>query len=167
MGGLISLLQLRRHGVRRIQGLINVEGNLASEDCMFSRRVVAHSLDEFSRSVFAQIIEELRSSRYTGDQTISHNLAMNVDARAYYAYSFQTVRESDSGCLLDEFLQQSVPRLFLYGEANRGLSYLQRLHDAHVQVTEISRSAHFLFYDNPVDTYEAIGTFVHTVAATA
>jgi hypothetical protein len=26
MGGLISLLQLRRHGVGRIQGLINLEG---------------------------------------------------------------------------------------------------------------------------------------------
>lgn len=37
MGGLITLLQLRRHGVGRIRGLINFEGNLCAEDCMFSR----------------------------------------------------------------------------------------------------------------------------------
>src|SRR5262245_46703109 len=37
MGGLITLLQLRRYGVGRIRGLINLEGNLCPEDCMFSR----------------------------------------------------------------------------------------------------------------------------------
>jgi pimeloyl-ACP methyl ester carboxylesterase len=41
MGGLISLLQLRRYGVGRIQGMINLEGNLCPEDCTFSRRVVS------------------------------------------------------------------------------------------------------------------------------
>jgi pimeloyl-ACP methyl ester carboxylesterase len=50
MGGLISLLQLRRHGVGRIQGLINMEGNLCPEDCMFSRRVISHELKSLSRS---------------------------------------------------------------------------------------------------------------------
>src|SRR4030095_1523522 len=47
MGGLISLLQLRRYGVGRIQGLITLEGNLCPEDCMFSRRVIAHNLESF------------------------------------------------------------------------------------------------------------------------
>lgn len=56
MGGLITLLQLRRHGIGRIKGYINLEGNLSPEDCMFSRRVVsgcrrvrAHAAPEFSR----------------------------------------------------------------------------------------------------------------------
>src|SRR5215510_6000597 len=44
MGGLITLLQMRRHGIGRIRGYVNLEGNLAPEDCMFSRRVVAHDL---------------------------------------------------------------------------------------------------------------------------
>jgi pimeloyl-ACP methyl ester carboxylesterase len=159
MGGLITLLQIRRHGLGRIQGLINLEGNLCPEDCMFSRRVVSHTLDTFG-ATFEQMAEELRSSRYPGDQLIAQNMALNVDIRAYYAYSFQTVTESDSGHLIEEFLRLPAPRLFLYGEANKTLSYLPRLRESTVEVKEIPYSAHFLFYDNPVATFQAIGEFV-------
>jgi pimeloyl-ACP methyl ester carboxylesterase len=160
MGGLISLLQLRRYGVGRIQGLINLEGNLCPEDCMFSRRVVSHELDSFE-PIFEEMIEELRASRYGGDQIIAHNMALNVDIRGYYTYSFETVKESDSGHLIGAFLEAPIPRLFLYGEANRTLSYLPRLRASSVEVREIPASAHFFFYDNPVDTFQAIGEFVH------
>jgi hypothetical protein len=54
-----------------------------------------------------------------------------------------------------------VPRLFLFGEINSSLSYLERLRKSEVEVAQIPRSAHFLFYDNPVDTFSAIGEFVH------
>ena len=81
MGGLITLLQMRRHGADRIRAHVNSEGNLLGEDCMFSRRAIPHSLDEFSRRVFV---------------------------------------EPDSG--------------------------------------------HFLFYDNPVATYSAVGAFLDEVA---
>jgi pimeloyl-ACP methyl ester carboxylesterase len=160
MGGLITLLQLRRHGLGRIQGLINLEGNLCPEDCMFSRRVVSHELELFGAE-FEKMMGELRASRYSGDQTISHNMALNVDIRAYYAYAFETVTESDSGRLIEEFLALSIPRLFLYGEANKTLSYLPRLRASSVQVREIPSSAHFLFYDNPEDTFLAVGNFIH------
>jgi pimeloyl-ACP methyl ester carboxylesterase len=160
MGGLITLLQLRRHGVGRIQGLINLEGNLCPEDCMFSRRVVSHKLESFE-PVFRQMMGELRASRFAGDQIIAHNMALNVDIRAYHAYAFETVAESDSGRLIEEFLALRIPRLFLYGDANKTLSYLPRLRASSVQVTDVPSSAHFLFYDNPVDTFQAIGEFVH------
>ena len=89
-------------------------------------------------------------------------MALNTDARAYHAFSHETVRESDSGKLIDEFLALKVPRLFLYGEVNRSLSYLVRLRQGGVEVGEISGSAHFLFYDNPMETFAAvIAAFVH------
>jgi pimeloyl-ACP methyl ester carboxylesterase len=100
MGGLITLLKIRRHGLGRIQGLINLEGNLCPEDCMFSRRVVAHSLETFS-ATFDEMMEQLRTSRYAGDQLIAQNMALNIDMRAYHAYSFQAVAESDSGQLIE------------------------------------------------------------------
>jgi pimeloyl-ACP methyl ester carboxylesterase len=165
MGGLITLLQLRRHGVGRIQGLINLEGNLGPEDCMFSRRVVSHQLESFE-PVFTQMMDELRASRFAGDQIIAHNMALNVDIRGYHAYSFETVAESDSGRLIEEFLALPIPRLFLYGEVNKTLSYLPRLRASSVQVREVPSSAHFLFYDNPVDTFQAIGEFVHAAQST-
>lgn len=159
MGGLIALLQLRRHGVGRIQGLINMEGNLCPEDCMFSRRVISHELESFE-PVFKQMIGELRGSSSAGDRIIAHNMELNVDIRGYHTYSFQTVAESDSGRLIEEFLAMSIPRLFLYGELNTSLSYLPRLRASSVQVKEIPTSGHFLFYDNPVATFQAVGHFV-------
>jgi pimeloyl-ACP methyl ester carboxylesterase len=162
MGGLITLLQFRRHGVGRVKGYINLEGNLSAEDCMFSRRVVSHELESFEPE-FQRMMSELRASRYAGDQMIAHNMAMNVDIRAYHAYSFETVIESDSGRLIEEFLGLPIPRLFIYGEANKGLSYLPRLRASDVRVREIPSSAHFMFYDNPVETFRAVGDFVHDV----
>jgi pimeloyl-ACP methyl ester carboxylesterase len=161
MGGLIALLLGRRYGIKEMRGFISIEGNLAPEDCIFSRRVAAHSFDELSATLFDQIQTELRSSNYAGDRMIAHNLALNTDIRAYYAYSFETVRESDSGRLLDEYLNLPVPKLFLYGEANKTLSYLPALRASNVKVCEIARSAHFLFYDDPVATFEEIGRFVN------
>lgn len=164
MGGLITLLQIRRHGLNGIRGLVNIEGNLLSEDCMFSRRAVPHSLETFADRVFEGIINELRASTYLGDRLLAQNMTSNVDVRAFHAYSFETVRESDSGGLLDMFLQLSVPRLFLYGDANRHLSYLERLRRSDVQVEEIEQSAHLLYYDNPIATYHSISKFVYRVA---
>ena len=114
---------------------------------------------------FDQMIGELRSSRYAGDQLVAHNMALNVDIRAYHAYSFQTVAESDSGRLIEEFLRLPMPSLFLYGETNKGLSYLPRLRGSPVRVREVPSSAHFLFYDDPVATFQAVGEFVREHAA--
>ena len=160
MGGLIALLQFRAFGTGRVQGFINLEGNLLPEDCMFSRRVVPHSFESFA-PLYEEMIRELRASQRVGDQLIAQNMALNVDIRAYYAYSFQTVRESDSGRLLQEFLALPLPRLFLYGDQNKGLSYLSRLRKSSVQVGEIPSAAHFFFYDNPIATFQAIGDFLH------
>jgi pimeloyl-ACP methyl ester carboxylesterase len=159
MGGLISLLMIRQYGLDGIRGLINIEGNLCPEDCMFSRRVVPFSLETFE-PLFEQMIRELSVSGFVGDQLVAQNMALNVDARAYHAYSFETVKESDSGKLLDEFMALPVPKLFLYGHQNRSLSYLSKLRESHVQVEEIPSSAHFLFYDNPIATFLAIGQFI-------
>jgi pimeloyl-ACP methyl ester carboxylesterase len=161
MGGLIALLQFRRFGLGRVQGFINLEGNLCSEDCMFSRRVIGHSPESFV-SLYIQMMEELRSSGSVGDQIIAQNMALNLDQRAYYAYSFQTVEESNSGRLLQEFLFLAVPRLFLYGDKNKTLSYLPQLRSSNIRVVEIPSAGHFLFYDNPIAVYKAIGDFVHS-----
>jgi pimeloyl-ACP methyl ester carboxylesterase len=160
MGGLIALLMIRHHGIDGVRGLINIEGNLTSEDCIFSRRVAAHTFEQLSETIFGQIQSELRTSRYPGDHMAAHNMALNTDIRAYFSYSFETVKESDSGNLLNEFLALPVPRLFLYGEANKSLSYLPRLRQSEVEVREVPGSAHFLFYDNPVATFEEIGKFI-------
>lgn len=167
MGGLIALLLTRRYGATGVLGFINIEGNLAPEDCMFSRRASSVTFSEFSERLFDQIRRELTESSYPGDHIVGHNMALNTDRRAYYTYSFQTVRESDSGELLEEFLAIPVPKLFLYGEANRRLSYLPRLRENNVEVREVPKAAHFLFYDDPVTTFEEIARFLKITTSAA
>jgi len=94
-------------------------------------------------------------------------MALNTDIREYYAYSFETVAESDSGRLLQDFLALRMPRLFLYGEAHRSLSYLPKLRASDVDVQEIPNSAHFLFYDNPAAAFDEIGRLVSDKASKA
>jgi pimeloyl-ACP methyl ester carboxylesterase len=160
MGGLIAQLLFRRHGTASLQGFVSIEGNLTPEDCMFSRPVAAISFEELSGTLYDKLVADLLTSPYAGDRMAAHNMALNLDPRAFHRFSFETVAESDSGRLLDEFLNLRVPRLFLYGDRNRGLSYLPRLLASDVEVREISESAHFLFYDNPVMMCDEIAGFV-------
>lgn len=147
MGGLVALLYAERHP-DRLAGFLNVEGNLAPEDCMFSRRVVPHTCEEFARTVLPEIKRSVAAK--PGRGFAKHLEVLNrADPRAYYDYSFQTVEYSDNGRLLDRFLSLPVPVHFVYGSVNRGLTYLPRLRASRCTVTEVEDADHFLFYDAP------------------
>jgi pimeloyl-ACP methyl ester carboxylesterase len=147
MGGLVALLYAERNP-GKIAGFVNVEGNLAAEDCMFSRSVIPHSYSHFEKVVFPQIKEAL--SAKAGRGFAQHlRVLEKANPRAYYDYAFQTVEYSDHGNLLERFLSLPIPKCFLYGTKNRHLSYLQRLRNSGCTVMEIPNADHFLFYDEP------------------
>jgi pimeloyl-ACP methyl ester carboxylesterase len=147
MGGLVALLYAERNP-NKIAGFVNVEGNLAPEDCIFSRIVIPHSYSDFERVVFPQIKRAL--SAQAGRGFAQHlRVLERANPRAYYDYAFQTVEYSDHGNLLERFLSLPVPRCFLYGAENRHLSYLQRILESECIVIEIPNAGHFLFYDEP------------------
>ena len=157
MGGLVGLLYAERNPTK-IAGFVNVEGNLAPEDCMFSRLVVPHTYSHFEGVVFPQIKKEL--SAKAGRGIVQHlGVLEKANPRAYYDYAFQTVEYSDRGDLLDRFLSLPVPRCFVYGSENRHLSYLQRLRESECSVIEIPNAGHFLFYDEPNRYAAALASF--------
>jgi pimeloyl-ACP methyl ester carboxylesterase len=147
MGGLVGLLYAERNPTK-IAGFVNVEGNLAPEDCMFSRLVVPHTYAHFEAVVFPQIKKALSAKAGRG---IAQHLRVleKANPRAYYDYAFQTVEYSDRGDLLDRFLGLPVPKCFVYGSENRHLSYLRRLTESECTFVEIANSGHFVFYDEP------------------
>ena len=147
LGGLVSLLFAERQP-DLITGFVNVEGNLAPEDCLFSRKVVPHSFSDFESCVFPAIKKELARQEEQGFR--KHlDVLDEADIRSYYAYSFQTVTYSDSGTLIDRFLNLPVPIFFFYGSENRDLTYLPELRKFHCKVVEFDNANHFLFYDTP------------------
>jgi pimeloyl-ACP methyl ester carboxylesterase len=159
MGGLITLHYLRQTD-RKVNAYINIEGNLMPEDCMFSSKVVLHEYKHFSQTVFPKSIQEMRQHPSTGYRVIADNLLLNTHVKAYYDYSFQTVSYSATGALLEQFLNLSTHRLFIYGDQNKSLSYLPTLRQSDVMVQEISGSDHFVFYDNPAMMYQGIAGFL-------
>ena len=163
MGGLTSLLYLKDCGPGNVKAYINIEGNLLPEDCMFSSKVVSYDFETFASQVLPKTISDMKEKGNTGYHIIANNLQLNTNVRSYYNYSFQTVEYSSTGELLVQFKALKIPRLFIYGEENNSLSYIPELRKSGMTVKEISKSNHFIFYDNPKELYEVIGDFINDV----
>jgi hypothetical protein len=161
MGGLIAMLLLERYGTDNILDLINIEGNLMPEDCMFSSKVVVHDQDCFEKQVYFNLIREMRKSSNPGYRIIANNLQLNTNISSYYHYSFQTVEYSGSGALLEGFLNLPIRKQFIYGDENKSLSYLSRLSTSIDSLVQIEESNHFVFYDNPYQMYDTIAEFIN------
>ena len=158
MGGLVGLLYAERRP-ERVLGFMNVEGNLAPEDCLFSSLVTPHLYSHFVADVFPKIKADLRKRTGTGFR--KHlGVLETADPQAYYDYSFQLVEDSANGRLIDRFLALPFPRYFVYASANRHLSYLPTLRASDCKVIEIPDADHFLFYDHPAAFAESIASAV-------
>lgn len=162
MGGLTTLLYLRGAGLGKVKGFINIEGNLMPEDCMFSSKVVTFDFTTFANKIFPETIVEMKKNGNTGYHIIANNLELNTNVFSYYNYSFQTVKYSATGELLNQYLSMSIPRIFIYGEENKNLSYIPDLIKNGMNIKEISNSNHFIFYDNPKEMYDVIEGFINT-----
>jgi pimeloyl-ACP methyl ester carboxylesterase len=161
MGGLTTLLYLKHCGKEKVKAYINIEGNLLPEDCMFSSKVVSNTYDNFSNEIFPKTILDMKANGNTGYHIIANNLQLNTNIRSYYNYSFQTVEYSSTGDLLKQFIELKIPKVFIYGQENKSLSYIPELIKNGVSVKEISNSNHFVFYDNPKELFEVMGNFVN------
>jgi pimeloyl-ACP methyl ester carboxylesterase len=160
MGGLTTLLYLKRGGLSKVKAYVNIEGNLMSEDCMFSSKVVTYDYDTFRSQIFPNTIVDMKNNGNTGYHIIANNLQLNTNVKSYYNYSFQTVSYSATGELLNQYLTMEIPKVFIYGQENSSLSYIPKLLQNGMTVKEISDSNHFVFYDNPKELYDTIGDFI-------
>jgi hypothetical protein len=130
---------------------------------MFSSKVVTFDFTTFASIIFPKTIADMRNNGNTGYHIIANNLELNTNVFSYYNYSFQTVKNSATGELLKQYLALSLPRVFIYGDENKNLSYIPELIKNGMNVKEISDSNHFIFYDNPKQLYEVIEAFINAL----
>jgi hypothetical protein len=83
-----------------------------------------------------------------------------VRAGAVKAIFESMVDLSDHCNLLDRFLGLPMPRMFMYGEQNSSLTYLDALAAGEVELAEISQSAHFPMYSNAPEMWTRITDFI-------
>lgn len=155
MGGLTALL-LAHDAPQRVLSFSNIEGNLAPEDCFFSRQILTAPEDRPDAFLTAFL------DRVWGTPAYSHALyaagvrsKVRVDAVAPVFRSI--VALADRGDLLDRFVRLPIPKAFVYGAQNASLSYLPALRDQGVPLEEIPHSGHFPMYANPPALWACLG----------
>jgi pimeloyl-ACP methyl ester carboxylesterase len=157
MGGLVALLYCERYP-EGIKGFINIEGNLAPEDCFFSREAAQYTLPDFQKKVLPSLRLRLSCSPNRGLQRYADTMKRS-SPKAFHDLCPSLVAYSDNGNLIERFLRLPIPKMFVYGSENRSLSYLPRLRKD-CEVAEIADSGHFPAYDNPDGFYDAIANFL-------
>ena len=157
MGGLTALI-LAQRAPDRVLSFVNIEGNLALEDCFLSRQIIDTPADD--PAVF---LEEFAARTHPAPEFSSALYASSVRSRVrpdVVRGVFESMVDlSDHGKLLSRFTALAMPRLFMYGEQNAGLSYLPLLKEHGVELAEIPWSGHWPMYSNPVAMWTEIASF--------
>ena len=159
MGGLTALLLA--HSLQdRVLSFTSIEGNLAPEDCFLSRQILEYppdDTDEFLESFIARVSTngEFSSLLY------AINLRHKVNAGAVAPVFRSMVHFSDHENLLTKFLNLQCHKMFVYGESNSSLSYLDKLNEEGVPLCQIAYSGHFPMYANPTALWVSLGDFLN------
>jgi len=163
MGGLTALLLADRNP-SAVAGLVDIEGNLAPEDCFLSRQIVSHPHAD-PRHFLAEFADRVGRSGEASSALYASGLTHKVRAEAVRPIFESMVDLSDHGDLMRRFLAQPFPWMFMYGEQNRSLSYLPDLAHHGVELAEIPHSGHWPMYANAPEMWSRIGTFVTRATA--
>lgn len=163
MGGLVALLFAEKHP-DKVKRFINVEGNLAPEDCgVFSRKTAQLTWEEFVEQDFLRNLQhQFASSPYFGARIFADKFPGSVNAYAFHDYCGSIVKHSDNSELMSTNMTLPIPKLFIHGEANNSLTYLSDLKENGTKVIEVPGSHHWPHYDNPDFYFEIIGDFIKT-----
>jgi pimeloyl-ACP methyl ester carboxylesterase len=161
MGGLTALM-LAHEERDRVLSFIDIEGNVAPEDCFLSRQIVSYPSDDPHEFFAAFIDRTWRSSEYASS-LYAATLKYKVRAQAVRGIFSSMVQLSDHGDLMTKFLGLACQKMFMFGEQNAPLSYLPQLQKAGVMLACISNSGHFPMYSNPVEMWNRIASFLKYV----
>lgn len=158
MGGLTGLL-LADQDPSRVASFIDIEGNVAPEDCFLSRQIISHPHPD-PQDFFRDFQDRVWKSRYYSSALYAASLPHKVRAGAVRPIFESMVELSDNGNLLDRFLALPFPRMYMYGVQNNTLSYLDLLADKGVELAEISQCGHFPMYSNAPEMWQRLTDFV-------
>lgn len=163
MGGLTGLV-LAHEEPSRVAAFVSIEGNLAPEDCFFSRQVVDHPHPD-PEDFLSAFVDRVAGAPYYSASLYASRLRHTVRAGAVAPILRSMVDISDHGPLLEWFLGLPSPRMLMYGEQNNRLSYLPRLRDGGVTLAEIPECGHFPMYANAVQMWRHLHGFLDRVEA--
>lgn len=158
MGGLTAL-QLAIRSPERVLSFSNIEGNVAPEDCFLSRQIDRYPAED-PELFFADFIDRVRHAPAYASALYTASLRHKVRSGAVRPIFRSMVDLSDNGDLMARFLALPFPRMFMYGEQNRSLSYLGHLKENGIRLVEVPACGHFPMYSNPPVMWDALASFI-------
>ena len=145
---------------------MDIEGNLAPEDCFLSRQIVTHGGGDNENKhnhdpevILDGFIERTKHSPAYSNALYAISLRQKVRAGAVRGIFTSMVQLSGNEDLMGTFLRLPFLRMSMYGELNNSLSYLPTLQAKGVELAEIPWCGHFPMYSNPPEMYRRIGGF--------
>lgn len=162
MGGLTGLMLAHRYP-QRVMSFVDIEGNIAPEDCFLSRQIHDYPQEDAER-FFAEFIERARRAPAHASALYAASLRHKVRAEAVRGIFESMVELSDQGELMDKFLGLPMPKMFMYGDQNASLSYLAHIQRQGVVLAQIPDCGHFPMYSNPQVMWARIA-HLHGLAA--
>lgn len=161
MGGLTSLMLAHQYP-DRILSFVDIEGNIAPEDCFLSRQIFNYPQSDPDLFFNAFIERALHSPAYAS-ALYSASLRHKVRSGALRGIFESMVELSDSGNLMEKYLSLPCPKMFMYGDQNASLTYLSHIEANGVKLAEIRDCGHFPMYSNPVSMWEHIANLQSSV----
>ncbi|CEL01818.1 Putative Alpha/beta hydrolase [Aspergillus calidoustus] len=161
MGGLTALL-LANQQPNQVLSFVDIKGNLAPEDCFLSRQIFDFPSED-PEAFFDTFIDRTRQTKSFASPLYASTLRARVNADVVRPIFESMVQLSDNEDLLGIFLGLQCPKMFMFGEENRGLSYLDRLQEGGVELALIPQSGHFPMYSNPVEMWRRIAKFLERI----
>lgn len=158
MGGLTSLM-LAHMQPTRVLSFIDIEGNIAPEDCFLSRQIVDYPHNDAER-FFADFIARTHAAPAYSSALYAASLRHKVRPDAVRGIFESMVELSDTGELMTKFLGLPCPKMFMYGQQNASLSYLSHIQAHGVQLAEIPMCGHFPMYSNAPAMWAEIAQFL-------
>lgn len=158
MGGLTALMYADDHRDAPLS-FVNIEGNVAPEDCFLSRQIIDYP-SSTPAEFMDRFIERMWQAPGFSHSLYAAGLRAKVHSEAIGPIFRSMVELSDNVGLFSKFVQLPFAKMFVYGDENRSLSYLAALKDQGVELAEISNSAHFPMYANPPALWSRISDFI-------
>jgi pimeloyl-ACP methyl ester carboxylesterase len=136
-----------------VESFANLEGNLIDADCgMLSRKIAAADLEDYQNRLY------LRHRRtYSRDKLLAFD---DTTPLAVHKSAVSLVQWSDSGELLDRFLNLKCKSCYVWGERNSDLPVLELL--GSTPRFMIKNSGHGMMVDNPNEFYLTLANFIYS-----
>jgi len=158
MGGLTALV-LADAAPDRVLSFTNIEGNIAPEDCFLSRQIHDYPADD-ALAFWEAFIARAHIAAAWSSPLFAASLAHKVRPGAVRGIFTSMVDLSDTGGLMDRFLGLPCPKMFMFGDQNNTLSYLDHIAQNGVELAEIPQCGHFPMYANATEMWRRFSDFL-------